>query len=696
MPCAYLKWSFVVLGVVVIDKTAEAVTTSETAEAVTTSGYRWGWWWWGAWVGVALFTAVSRLWGMGRVPPGLWFDEAWVTVQALGSDTPLYFAANFGGMHPAIVYLTRFFQPLLAYDPLTIRYAVVLVSITAVLGSGVAYRAMWGAEWPPFSPRSRALYPLLAAFILSILYPFFHFSRLGFESILPAPLALLAFGLLAGYLHDERRRWGWLVGLGMACGLGLYLFDTARFVPLGIAGAFWWAWLVEGSGERERFVPTAVRFGVVVSTAVLFASPLLLYFAQNWTQLTERAAVTTYNTLGPGAESVPWAVAQNVGRTVGGLFLPGWGDGIARHNLPGRAIFDPFLGILFLLGLGLLLRRPRWLLSALFLPWLLLTLLPVVLTDGAPTYTRLFGAVPALAGITAVGGVWLWARGRWGMLFLLVGLVFSTAVTLTDYFIRWPQTPQLYDDFQVGQWEAGQLALARAQAGEQVYFVPDQLNLDNPTLALLLADTAVWPHPPSPCLLLPPDPHRPTTYLIDERADKQMTAQLTHLGHFTETGRIQHQPTGDTIYRALTLPTDKSPTLLPHLTPVSAQFGAGLSLHSQQISQDEAGIQLTLLWEATAPLPEPYTLFLHLYPVGAENAAPVAQLDVAPCWPTDQWRVGEQVLDQLMLAWPNGLPEGEYTLALGWYAYPSLARLPLVSTSALPDNRLWLGEVRYE
>lgn len=643
-----------------------------------------------------VFTAVTRLWGVGRVPPGLWFDEAWVSVRALASDWPVYFSANFGGMHPAIVYLTRFLQPLLAHDPLTIRYAVALVSVVTMCGSVVVYNAL--AQRSRGAESQRAwFYPFLAAFVLSILYPFFHFSRLGFESILPAPLALLAFGLLAGYLNDGARRWRWLLALGVVCGLSLYVFDTGRFVPLAIALAFWWGWLV--AEPRAKFWPTAVRFGLIVLLAVLVSAPLLRYFGQNWAQLTARAAVTTYNTLGPGAEFVPLAILQNVGRTFGGLFLSGWGDGIARHNLPGRPIFDPFLGALFVVGLLILGRRPRQPATVLLLSWLGVGLLPVVLTDGAPTYTRLFVAVPALVGITAVGGVWLvarpWPRQWVGYGLLLGGLAFSTAVTLYDYFVLWPQTPQLYDDFQVGQWEAGQLAWQQAaQAKHTVYFVPDKINLDNPTLALLLNDTAVRPHPPAPCLLLPTDPAQTVTYVVDRRSDKEMVGWLRTVWPETEeAGRVRHEPTGDTIYTAVSVPAKDIP-ISPN---TNAQFGEGLALRGYTLDPTPNGVTLTLLWAGLAPMPEAYTLFVHLYPAEAgKDVAPVAQLDAPPCWPTDRWRVGEYLIEQKSLPWPEALPPGTYDVALGWYAYPSFTRLPLMAgeeARVWPNNRLWLGQV---
>jgi hypothetical protein len=663
----------------------------------------------GLYVGLGLFTAVTRLLYLPQLPPGLWFDEAWVSLAALGQETPVYFSASFGGMHPAIVYLTRLWQPLLNDHPLTIRYAVVWVSLLTVLGSVPVYRGIYGKTAEAVT--TSRWYPWVGGFVLSILYPFFHFSRLGFESILPAPMALLAFGLLAGYTNQSKKGWGWLVGLGLACGLSLYAFDTGRFIPLGVAGAFWWLWwanllpTAEGAEDAEKKInpetPRSPRtprlkqamgeFGLIVLVAVIVAAPLLLYFAQNWEQLTARAFVTTYNTLGPGAGFVPTAVFRNLTATLGGLFLPGWGDSIARHNLPGRPIFDPFLALLFLLGMWQLVRRPWAQSTAIYLPWLAFTLLPVILTDGAPTYTRLFGAVPALAGITAVGGIWLsqqrLRQRELGSVLLLIGLSFSTVSTLGDYFGRWAAHPALFDDFQVGEWQAAELALGLAQDGQVVYVAPGQFDWGKPTWGLRMQGEAVLAHPPAPCLLQ--SATQPTTYLVDRLADNQMMDWLAaqHGGDsLTPPISILH-PAGYPLYETITLPP-------PTPSPAIATFGNELALHEANITPSDEAITLNLRWQAIAPPSADHTLFVHLYPSGAENSAPIAQLDVAPCQPTSQLTVGTYLLDQQTLMLPADLPPGAYSLAVGWYTYPTFARLAVSGegTPNLPDNRWWLGE----
>jgi hypothetical protein len=71
--------------------------------------------------------------------------------------------------------------------------------------------------------------------------------------------------------------------------------------------------------------------------------------------------------------------------------------------------------------------------------------------------------------------------------------------------------------------------------------------------------------------------------------------------------------------------------------------------------------------------------------------------DGQPCqglYPTSQWRPGDVVPDRFAVVLPPDAPPGEYPVAVGWYRYPSLKRLPLESADqSLPDNRAIIGTV---
>jgi len=337
---------------------------------------------------IVLLAAALRFYKLDSLPPGLWFDEAWSAVAARNSADagtyPLYYAANFGGMHPAIVYLARLGNLFSGDHPLTIRYALATVGTLTVALSYFAYRAIWRLD-----SQEHSFNPLFAAFVLAIIFPYLLFTRMGFESSLVTPASLLVFWALAVALR--RGRWGYFVLTGALLGASLYVFDTARFLPFAVSAAYWGIIIVgagqagnqfrheetpspppvspntsldygieneqrigRGGAETKSSVLDEVmprspaptwtthlfHFGLMGLTAVFIFFPLAIYFIQEWAQFTARAAIVTENTL--GADNVPLALWRNAWHTIAAISLPGYSDPIARHNLPTRPIFDIF------------------------------------------------------------------------------------------------------------------------------------------------------------------------------------------------------------------------------------------------------------------------------------------------------------------------------------------------------------------
>jgi hypothetical protein len=661
-----------------------------------------------------VLAAVLRFYRLAELPPGLWFDEAWSSVAARNSAAqglyPVYFAASFGGMHPAIVYLARLANAL-GDSPLSLRYAVAVVSTCTVAVSFFAYRAIFALETrggslgisdSPISnrqallshPRSLALF---AALVLAITYPFVHFSRLALESSLP---------VLAGALR--RKRAGWFVLTGGVLGLSLYSFDTARLFPFALSLSYWGIVLVHRRGEWRRYLGW---YGLVVVAAAFTFLPLGLYFVTHWSVFTARASVATYNTLGPGAQSVPLAILHNLGRTVGGLFLPGLGDVIARHDLPGRPVFDPFLALLFGLGTARLAQKWKRPSSILLGSWAGVMLLAVILTEGAPTYTRVFGALPALCAVASLSGEWRFRIAdfrvrspestmptpstssgvvwQWAILLLLP---VSLVTTARDYFGRWADLPQLFDDFQVAEWEAGHLARAALVEGN-AFLVPDQIDDAHPTFDWLLRDTAVRAFPPH-CLVYPTGGKIPFTYVVHTPAAPAFMDTLQNAFPVGQSSASVTSPvTGQALYEAFTV-AEGQPSI--DNRPLPVQFGEIIQLVSGPlITVTETAVLIDLTWQAAAQPTADHTLFVHFYPGGEENSPPLAQLDVQPCLPTGRWQPGDVVQERYTLSLPPDLPPGAYTLALGWYTWPTFARLPLIAGASLEGNRLLLAELSY-
>ncbi|MBK8988397.1 MAG: hypothetical protein IPM39_20410 [Chloroflexi bacterium] len=523
---------------------------------------------------------------------------------------------------------------------------------------------------------------------------------MGFESSLPVLAGLLVFWSLA--LALQRQRAGWFALSGAVLGLSLYSFDTARFFPFALSAAYWGVVLVHRRREWRRYLGW---YGLLAGTAVLVFLPLGLYAFTHWDAFAGRVGVATYNTLGPGAASVPLTLLRNLGRTLAGLFLPGFGDVIARHNLPGRPVFDPFLAILFGVGLARLVwtwRRPS---SILLASWASVMLLPVILTDGAPTYTRIFGALPALAAIAALS--WDWGLGIAGrgegvpqssirnpQFLVLVLLAFSLTTTIRDYFVHWAALPQLFDDFQVAEWQAGQAALAALAEGD-VFLVPNQIDESHPTLDWLLHDTAVRPLPPD-CFVYPADGERTFTYLIHTpSAPDALTALQTAFPTGQTTAAVVSPLTGQTLYERFNGQWSIVNGRTRLRNPQSEiTFGAIQLVNSPVVGVTETAVLIPLVWYAADQPTGDHTLFVHLYPAGQENGPPLAQLDVQPCLPTAQWRPGDAITETYALPLPPDLPPGDYTLALGWYTWPTFERLPVAGTTAvLPNNRLLLQSI---
>ena len=96
-----------------------------------------------------------------------------------------------------------------------------------------------------------------------------------------------------------------------------------------------------------------------------------------------------------------------------------------------------------------------------------------------------------------------------------------------------------------------------------------------------------------------------------------------------------------------------------------------------EVDKGEKIIALTLYWSVDAPIPEAYTVSVHL--LGGDGSI-AAQADGEPMsglLPTDAWEVGEVVQDRRLIHLPADLPPGEYTVAIGMYQSQTMDRLEL-------------------
>jgi hypothetical protein len=138
--------------------------------------------------------------------------------------------------------------------------------------------------------------------------------------------------------------------------------------------------------------------------------------------------------------------------------------------------------------------------------------------------------------------------------------------------------------------------------------------------------------------------------------------------------------------------------------PVAFTFEEGIQLIGYDIPSSPLHpgetLRLQLYWRAFEPLAEDYNVFVHLL-TGPGAGQLVAQQDNPPQRgqkPTSSWKPGQEIPDPYDLPIPADALPGEYTLAVGLYGWPDLARLPVRDNEGLqlPDQRILLTKVRVE
>jgi 4-amino-4-deoxy-L-arabinose transferase-like glycosyltransferase len=544
---------------------------------------------------------------------------------------------------------------------------------------------------------------LSTALVMAVLYWHVSFSRIGMEPILVPFTATLAFAALLRGLNTGR--WPAYVLAGLGLGASLYTYKAGYFAPVLAALFVGYSAIME-----RRFLRHHWR-GLLLSgsVALIVVAPLGIYFFSHPDDFVHRPASVSL----VGGETTldrPWeAIGENVPRVLGMFFFQG--DTNPRSNLPGRPALDPFLALLFLVGLGTALvrvNRPRWTLP---LIWLVVMIVPTIVTEYAPHFARSIGAVPAVALLCGIG-VWTIWRGavglarpwlKWGVvMFLVAGFAFSTISTARAYFHSWKQSPGLFYTYDVGLAHVADYINA-LPAEEDVYLTPT--DRDHYTLRYLV-------HRPFSSFdgrqgSVFPAPGRAATIIVLLREDQETPAVLGRVRPNAESVWSLADDRGRPYAIAYRLPASDTPAPAPGAQglPEVASFGGAIRLLGFSVEPPAVApgdrVKLTLFWEGLAPLDEDYTVFAHL--LGEYNPAtqgPVwAGHDSQPVggrYPTSSWKPGEIVLDVHHLDIPGDAPPGAYQLEVGLYLLATMSRLPATGAAGetLPDGAALLGAVK--
>ena len=662
-------------------------------------------------VGIILAGALLRFWVLGQIPAGLYQDEAFNGLDALdvlaGSHS-LYFPAN-NGREPFFIYMVAGSVGLLGRTPLTVRLPAAILGLLTI-------PAVYALGRVAFNRRIA----VLAAFVMATTFWPVALSRIGFRAVaLPCLIALSLAAVWTGYASSfdfpfttfralaqgervKRRvsrarchvtRWSQmrpytLLALGGAFyGLSFYTYLAARFTPLALL-LFAGYWVVRRRRPQEsaatditsearhvsRFLP-AICFFV---PAILVALPLGLYALAHPEVIFGRAGqVSIFSPAINGGD--PW---RALGRhTLDSLGMFVWrGDSIARHNLAGRPVFDPIMGLAFLGGLSLCLRSFRRSPAAAFcLIWVAVMLLPTLLAEDTPHFLRGVGVWPMLAFLPAVGleagYSWL-ARRALPLARLALGLVLglSLGLTLRDYFGRYARDPVTAYYFQSALADlAGEARTAR-QEGAAIYLDRrfwDQfaslrfLLQDGPDLRRFDEGEPLRPDP-APLVSLfiwPYEAVAPSLGALPEGALIEASPGPLYRGDLEPSAYVLY-------YRYLASKQEDTECLRDTLCPDEPLgcFQEGICLQAAKIGGNprtgESLIELT--WFASGAPHQDYYVFLHARAgddlLAGEDGPPASGL-----YPTSWWRPGDRVRETRIVALPVPAEPANFRWRIGVY-----------------------------
>jgi 4-amino-4-deoxy-L-arabinose transferase-like glycosyltransferase len=263
-----------------------------------------------------------------------------------------------------------------------LRLLAALAGALTVLGVFFVGRAMFGrlSGW-------------IAAIFLTGFHFHNHFSRIGLNNIWDGVFFILVIGALWVAWQREKRAGYLLAGLGL--GLAQYFYTTGRTLFLVIA-----VWLLlAGLFDRPRFHRAIPGLLLMLWVAFIVVLPLAWFFLQHPAEF--MAPLNRVSILGS------WLVqtVSQTGKSPVMIILEQiWTGMLGYIEIPLRAWYTPGVpllrtlpGIIFLLGLALMLLRLKDNRSQLLVIWLIWFAITGGLSESTPAAQRYVAAAPAIA-----------------------------------------------------------------------------------------------------------------------------------------------------------------------------------------------------------------------------------------------------------------------------------------------------------
>ncbi len=697
--------------------------------------------WW-ATIALLLIAFALRAIDLTRVPPGLHNDEVIETRIAetvVDGRLAIFFPEDTGseGLH---YYVAALFIRLFGNTVFALRLPAVFLSL---IGACV----IWALARRLFGPI--AALTALAGFAIS--FWTVAFGRIVSHVTVEVPVAALAaycFGRAEWRARSatDRRAWALWALSGLWLGLSIYAYTAARILPAIFVAYGAYAWIAHRAewrrkhAKRERTLSLSKRkskeacgLALALAMAAVVTLPLIVYLIQNPTvddlgffEIDRPLTELRRGNLAP--------VIETALNTLGMFAFVG--DPLPYYDVPGRPIFEPIGALLLAAGLSIALWRWRRPEHAFVVMWFFLSLVPGMLSQPAPNYTRTIGVQVVLFAIPGIAVDALLRRARGAIVYAGLAIVFggNLAWTAHDYFTVWPSVDT------VRFWHHSGLKA-----------VADRLQADPDTSPVVLCAREeliderlpwwkpAWQH--MRYLLHRPDlsiryyncvdtlvlVDGPARYAVPD-ADADMLGTFPVYSQFLAAASLNldvlPERLGVILHADVTAHRRVRAALDQHLAEVAASsvvawapeagggpaqlpisFGGQVEFLGYTLSPDgndllhpssltrsvhpSSAFDLTTYWRVTGALPPQLSQFTHV--LNADGAI-VAQQDRLALT-SASLRVGDIFAQIHRVTLPGNLAEGEYALAIGLYTPQDGVRLRIEQEGQPRGERLWLRSI---
>jgi 4-amino-4-deoxy-L-arabinose transferase-like glycosyltransferase len=338
-------------------------------------------------IALSILIAVSIVlifYQFGQIPKGLHYDEIEFAKLALSLQNQPYtpYSPLATGHATVYFYMLLTSIKLLGENTIALRLPSAIFGVLNVILFYFIVKRIFekSTEFPFF------VFFLTLTFITLKWY--FNFARFAFEATF---LLFLEFvSILSMLTYDEKKKWIFLILSGLFAGLAYNSYTAGRFfvvIPPFLLLNNWKGKELISANNFKKLLLYGIPF-------ILLIMPISIY-------LSKHQDIRIYQLL--YLQNSELTILQklqffgaNVVSTVN-MFL--WkGDMNGVHNYPGKPALNLFIGLLFILGLGLSAKNWKKNFNLFFLAYFFISIFPTLLTYPweNPHMLRTFTVIPAL------------------------------------------------------------------------------------------------------------------------------------------------------------------------------------------------------------------------------------------------------------------------------------------------------------